>query len=262
MTETGQAGGAAGQPWSVDLLADLHAGVLDDAQAAALWPRVRADPAAMVVIEALDATAADLGTLGDAPAAPMPADVAGRIDAAFAAEAGSEQQAHAPAPSSPAAAGGQVVDLAAARRRRNRQLEWGAALLATAAAAVAFVAVTVPDHSVDGTPQAGPGSTTAPTEASALTKDSVFSGVPKTINVEEYGPLKDADGLLRCLTANGLRDERPVGFRPVTLDGAPAVLIILSTGETARWHVVAVGPECDEGTPAKLYDRVFGRPGK
>lgn len=237
MTETGPARGATGPPWPFDQLADLHAGVLDDAQAAALWPRVRADAGAMAVIAALDATAADLGAFGEAPVAVMPAAVAARIDAALAAEA-------------------------APRRRRNRQLGWGAALLATAAAAVAFVAVTVPDQSTEGTPQAGPGTTTAPAEAAALTSDSVFSGVPKTVNVENYGPLRDADGLGRCLAANGLQGERPVGFRPVTLDGKPAVLIILSTGETARWHVVAVGPGCAEGTPAKLYDRVFGRSGK
>lgn len=234
MTETGPARGTAGPPWSVDLLADLHAGVLDDAQAAALWPRVRADAEAMAVIAALDTTAADLGAFGSTPAAAMPAAVAARIDVALAAAA-------------------------APRWRRNRQLGWGAAVLATAAAAVAFVAVTVPDQSTEGTPQPGPGAGIA---AAALTSDSVFSGVPKTLKVENYGPLQDADGLRRCLAANGLRDERPVGFRPVTLDGDPAVLIILSTGETARWHVVAVGPECDEGTPAKLYDRVFGRSGK
>ncbi|MGH3518320.1 MAG: hypothetical protein ACRDQ7_13055, partial [Haloechinothrix sp.] len=77
-------GGTAGPPWSVDVLADLHAGVLDDATAAHLWSQVQADPDAMAILAALDATSADLGALRDAPAPPMPAAVAARIDAALA----------------------------------------------------------------------------------------------------------------------------------------------------------------------------------
>ncbi|NBH03925.1 hypothetical protein GTY80_11810, partial [Amycolatopsis sp. SID8362] len=53
-------GGTVGPPWSVDVLADLHAGVLDDAQAAELWPLVHADPEAQAILDALDATQADL----------------------------------------------------------------------------------------------------------------------------------------------------------------------------------------------------------
>src|SRR3954466_15655922 len=80
-------GGTIGPPWSVDVLADLHAGVLDDTEAAELWPLVNADPEARAILDALDATQADLASLADAPAPPMPAEFAARLDAALAAEA-------------------------------------------------------------------------------------------------------------------------------------------------------------------------------
>ncbi|MGH3467716.1 MAG: hypothetical protein ACRDQF_08315, partial [Thermocrispum sp.] len=97
MTDMGKARGTAGPPWSVDLLADLHGGALDEAQAAQLWPLVQADPEAMAVLSALDATTSDLATLAGAPAPPMPVDVAARLDAALAAEAARAGQA-VPAP--------------------------------------------------------------------------------------------------------------------------------------------------------------------
>src|SRR5438067_1240607 len=71
-------GGTVGPPWSVDVLADLHAGVLDDHEAAELWPLVNADPEARAILDALDATQSDLSSLAEAPAPPMPAEFAAR----------------------------------------------------------------------------------------------------------------------------------------------------------------------------------------
>src|SRR5437870_2958347 len=143
--ETRGIGGTIGPPWSVDVLADLHAGVLDEAQAAELWPLVNADPEARAILDALDATRADLASLADAPVQPMPAEFAARLDAALAAEVVSRQAAsflestqpesaqHGQA-SQPAGSGdAKVVDLAAARRRRNQRLGWGAGILTAAA---------------------------------------------------------------------------------------------------------------------------------
>ncbi|NUT50045.1 MAG: hypothetical protein HOV94_22450, partial [Saccharothrix sp.] len=73
-----------GPPWSVDLLADLHAGALDPRTEAELRPLVENDPEAREILAALDATLADLR---DLPPIPMPRHVAERIDAALADEA-------------------------------------------------------------------------------------------------------------------------------------------------------------------------------
>src|SRR6185369_4038877 len=148
-------GGTVGPPWSVDVLADLHAGVLEDAQAAELWPLVNADPEARAILDALDATQADLASLADAPAPPMPAEFAARLDAALAAEAaaafpGQGQRQPQSATQAPRQAGpgdAPVVDLAAARRRRNKRLGWAAGVLTAAAAAVVAVTVAIPDSS-------------------------------------------------------------------------------------------------------------------
>src|SRR4051812_1376286 len=115
----GRQGTPIDPPWSVDLLADLHAGVLDAETEAALRPRVESDPDALAVLAALDATLADLSSL---PPIPMPRDVAERIDAAIAAEA---RGARPP-----------VVSLNDARKRKNKRLGWGASVLVAAAAAV------------------------------------------------------------------------------------------------------------------------------
>src|SRR5262249_2163813 len=147
MTDSVRSGGPAGPPWSVDLLADLHAGALDSDLSARLWPQVNADPEARAVIEALDTVKVELGQLGHAQVEPMPAHFAARLDAALAAEA---QRRAAPqrAPVAPPVA--PVVDLAAARRRRNRTLAWGAGVLATAAAAVAVVVAVFPGSDKTG----------------------------------------------------------------------------------------------------------------
>ncbi len=54
-------------PYSAELLADLHAGALDEELAARLWPRVRRDPEAVAYLARLDATQARLSALRDAP---------------------------------------------------------------------------------------------------------------------------------------------------------------------------------------------------
>src|SRR5438093_652809 len=131
MTDEVRGGGPAGPPWSVDLVADLHAGALDSESSARLWPQVNADPEAHAIIEALDTVKVELGQLGSAQPEPMPAHVAARLDAALATEA---RRFAPPAPIPPPLT--PVVDFAEARRRRNRRMAWGVGVLAAAAAAV------------------------------------------------------------------------------------------------------------------------------
>jgi hypothetical protein len=93
-----------GPPWPVDVLADLHAGVLDDALSEQLWAKVRSDPEASAVLDSLDATQAELTGFANQPPPPMPTHFAARLDAAIAAEAAamtalpSQRQHAGPAP--------------------------------------------------------------------------------------------------------------------------------------------------------------------
>lgn len=88
--------------WSVELLAELHAGGLDEAAEAELRPLVSQDPAAGEVLAALEATRAELGAL---PALAVPADVLDRLTAALDAEvrtAGADRAERRGGPGGPA----------------------------------------------------------------------------------------------------------------------------------------------------------------
>ena len=242
---------AAGPPWSVDLLADLHAGVLDEAQAAQLWPRVNADPEARAIIEALEATKVDLAALATAPVPPMPADVAARIDTALANET---QQAFGMAP---------VVSIDVARRRRNKRIGWITGVVAVAAAAIAAVAIVIPKTAnTNGTPVAQPpsaGSSQAP--ALALRSDNPDAALGQlTPGVKDYGPLGNAEKLNTCLRAAGFTAQaNPISVRPGTIDGQPAVFALLTTGTTARFRLVGLSPSCGVANAGVLLDKVIGK---
>ncbi|HVV09100.1 hypothetical protein [Amycolatopsis sp.] len=247
MTDESRGIEAAGPPWSVDLLADLHAGVLDETAAEQLWPRVQADPEARAIIEALEATTADLANLGSAPAPPMPADVAARIDAALA-----EEAMHV-AP---------VVSLDAARRRRNRRIGWISGVVAVAAAAVAAVAIVVPSsQDTTGSPVAiAPPSSrqSGSSPGLAIRSDQPQAAVGKlSSGVKDYGPLDNAQGLSTCLQAAGFAPTAdPIGVQQGTIDGQPAVLVLLTTGHLAEFRLVALSPQCG---PKPLLDKVVGK---
>ena len=260
--ETRGIGGTVGPPWSVDVLADLHAGVLDEAQAAELWPLVNADPDARAILDALDATRADLATLADAPVEPMPAEFAARLDAALAAEMASRQEApflatEAPAPQQAGPGDAPVVDLAAARRRRTKQLGWGAGVLTAAAAAVVAVAVIVPGAKQDGTPNVAAPAPTGPSVGSDGSGAQALLG--KTLGVRDFGPLQTEQRLDQCITAYGLDTKiRPVGVRPINVEGKSAILTTFTTGKLAQYRLIAFGADCGPGDPAVLFDKIVG----
>lgn len=250
-------GGTVGPPWSVDVLADLHAGVLDEREAAELWPRVNADAEARAIIEALEATTADLNALGSAPVEPMPAEFAARLDAAIASEAqrtfgGQAQQA----PVAP------VVDLAA-RRKRNKLLGWGTGLVAAAAAAVVAVAVLVPGgQGGSGSDVAQPPPTSQPggEPPLALKKNDLGPALGGPQGVRDLGPLGSEEKLDACLTANGIDPSlRPVKVRPVTFDGKPGVMVLFTTGKLAQFRLVILSPTCGPNEPGKLLDELIGK---
>ncbi|ADJ51040.1 hypothetical protein AMES_9213 [Amycolatopsis mediterranei S699] len=259
-------GGTIGPPWSVDVLADLHAGVLDDTRAAELWPLVNADPEARAILDALDATQADLASLAEAPAPRMPAEFAARLDAALAAEAaaafpgrtspGPRGVTQAPGPAGPGNA--PVVDLAAARRRRNKRLGWAAGVLTAAAAAVVAVTIAIPDSSQQtGTPNVAAPAPTGPSVGSDGAGAQALVG--KAIGVRDFGPLQNEDRLDACIAAAGLDPKvRPEGIRPVNVGGKAGVMIILTTGKLAQFRLVAFGADCGPGNPAVLFDKVVG----
>lgn len=216
-----------GPPWSVDLIADLHAGVLPPEVAAQLRPRVEADPESREILAALDATLADLHSL---PPIPMPDHVAARIDAALAAEA---------RPAAP------VVSLDEARKRRNRRLGMGSGILVAAAAAVGVVFAIVPGaERAKETPQA---QTTPPTNSNvsaplAVKRSELGAAVGDVLKAQNYGPLETPDRLTGCLQGGGITSSsKPLGISPISLDGRDAVMAILPSG-LGQYRLVVLDP--------------------
>lgn len=259
------------QELPLELLADLHAGVLDERAAAELRPRVDADPRARAVLAALDLTVSDLARVAAAPAPRMPADVAARLEDAIAGEAARRGSAPAApvtagpvttAPQHPAPPpGAPVIDLAAARRRRRRGAIGGAGLLAAAAAAVGFFTIGGLDEETAGSPQAGDQpAAPAPDETPDFAEDELGGALQGALGNEDYGPLDEPDALAGCLTANGIPDGTdPLGAQEITLDGEPGVLMILPGGEAGRFRLLVVGPDCGPDNPSVMADDVVGR---
>lgn len=235
-----------GPPWSVDLIADLHAGVLPPEVAAQLRPRVEADADAREVLQALDATLEDLRSL---PPVPMPDHVAARIDAALAAEA---RPGIAP-----------VVSLNDARKRRNRRLGMGGAgVLVAAAAAFGIVLAVSPGAQQPPANDAAP-ATTKPGAAPplALKRDELGSAVGEVLKAQNYGPLETPDRLAGCLKGGGITSSgTPLGISPIDLEGKSAVMAILPAG-LGKYRLVVLdpatcGPDKPEGV---LADTTVGQ---
>ena len=269
------------QPWSVDLLADLHADGGD---------RTRLDADALAVLSALDATQAELSAL---PPMRMPEHVAARLDAALAAEAAARASGSGPitvtpmppatgpvppltgavpppVPLRPAVAPQQssgpmapVVDLAAARRRRNRLLGIAGGVVTAAAVAIGIVAVTLPGNVTTGTPQAIPNTSiqTDPqnTGPLALRSEDLPAAGLKALGTHDYGPFTDDAKRSACLVANGLDGKtKPIAGRRATVDGKPAVMFLLSTGQAVRYQLLVVGNDCAAGNPATFANTTIG----
>lgn len=244
MTDSTRGTGAApGPPWSVDVLADLHAGALDAKRSAALWAQVNRDPEAQAVLAALDSVKRDLDALGDAPVEPMPAHFAAQLDAAIAAEAAKTR------PSAPSGVA-PVVDMSEARRRRNRRMGWVAGVMTAAAAAVAVTFVALPGEQTNGTPQAGdaasPTSQEQPGDAPPLTLGDNPS-ISALQDHEDYGPFEDKATLNACLTDQGIDNPQVIGAREAMVDGTEGVAALLVGGEdNHKFRIVVVNPACTE----------------
>jgi hypothetical protein len=258
-----------GPPWSLDLIADLHAGMFDEQTAAELRARVEADPAARAVLAALDATSAALASL---PPLRMPIEIAARIGAALREEAaaraaaGTPQPTFATPPHSPAQAtpwSPPLADLSAARERRRRLQITAGALLAAAAATVGIIVVSgVTGSHLSGVPQAAPTSASdQPLPPLSISSTDLGSALNAAMSVQDYGPLGTAERLDACLSAIRLdpNTTRPLGAREVRLDGRPGVLLVLPTTTAGRLRLLVVPPDCGPSNPAVIADTTVGR---
>jgi hypothetical protein len=221
---------------------------------------------------ALERTRADLAA---APVPPLPTGFADRMAAALAAErarttAGTAPDAAPPPPSSRTGAHSRPPSRPATRAddrcggrpaRRRRALAYGLVTLAAVAAVVGGLVV-------------GTGTSSGPAPAAAPPVPPV-SGPPAApepvsgadpvralragLGARDPGPLADPARRVNCLVAHGVpAGIVPLGSRQVLVGGRPGTLLVLPTGQAARFRLLVVGPGCAPGDPETLADLTVG----
>jgi hypothetical protein len=242
-----------GPPFSADLLADLHAGVLSEDVSAHLWPLVRQDPEALAILDALDAVSATLGEVGrdHSVETPVPPEIAARIDAAL------ERQDRTVT--------GGVTALADAPSRRRARTWLTVAVAATAAAVGLVFVLTGLDRSDSTAPAviATPTSTMAGSPVADLGSDldggQVLALVRGAQNGSDVGRLADPEIRGACLQANGFERSTPVlGTRAVRFRGGDAVLMLLAGPRPPALTALVVGSDCDATSPDLLAQAEIG----
>jgi hypothetical protein len=231
---------------TVDALADLQAGLLDDNTAARLRKKVRADPDARQTMSALNRIRREVAALGSDPSSAPDVDPAAvdRIGAALRAERAGA--AHA---------------VGRGRLPRSARL----ALTVTGLAAVA-VAAWLGTRALITAPAS---ITSRPTTIEHIT----VSRPPQTIPLSDqqilalvdheadFGPLNDPRRRASCLSGLGYpADARVLGARPIDIAGHPAVLLVLPADAPGNVKALAVAPTCSAANTGLSADRMLTRP--
>lgn len=221
-----------------ELLADLQAGLLDDATAAQVRRRARTDPDAVRILTQLATVRRELSALGsDARSAPaVPDDVTARVSAALRSAPG-----HA---------------VARPRLTRRQRVTLALGLTAAAAAVVAGVMV------LSGDP--GGGFPAGPTASQVTVPDNRFPLSEADLRAAlssppQLGALAEPRRLASCLAGLGRSPtEQVLGARQVA---GPTGVVLLLPGATARRiDVVAVAPSCGAGDTGLVARTGLDRP--
>lgn len=241
-------------PFPPELLADLHAGNIDAATSAQLWPAVQHDPEARRYLDSLDELRSSLAGLAatERVTRPIPGDIAARLDA-FAESLGDPTR-QLPDGSGPAEPLGTPPPVSLDAYRRRKRAATGlaaAAALVIAAGAALFVG---DSNEGDTAPTAAP----APTDSAApdAELDSVVALRALGRN-DVRGRLADPAALTACVRAAGI--DRPVlGSTDMRFRGDDAVLILVGGRNGAQITALVVGAGCAPGRPEVLATTDIG----
>jgi hypothetical protein len=247
----GSDGAGAEPPLTVEALADLQAGLLDDDTAARMRKQVRADPHARQTMDALNRVRRDIAKLGtDAASAP---DVAPEVVDGIAATLRAQRLERSRR--------GAVHTVRPGRLPRSTRVAVAGAGLAAAAVAAwlgTAALITAP----------------APTQSRPTTAEHItVSRPPMTIPLSDqqilallddkpdFGLLADPQRRTSCLAGLGYpANARVLGARPVQIAGHPAVLLVLPADTPGSITALAVAPTCSSVDTGLLADRHVDRP--
>lgn len=239
-------------PYSVDLLADLDAGVLDPDVAAHIRSRIPEDPGAVEVLAALTRVRTELREL-PLTAEPVPDWVDARTQQTLAAI---RDDVSAAGPRASAT----LTPLP--HRRRLTSTPQAVALLSVAAAVLVAVIVGMVLVTRSTTPGDAP-ETQAQQQLSSTTVSNAGAPNPavalSVLGRTDAAPFGSPEALRRCTAANGVAPNIPVlGSGPVMINGSSRVVILLGTGVAGRFRALVVGADCDTGNPALISQTIIG----
>jgi hypothetical protein len=240
---------------SVELLADLQAGVLDDEAAARVRRHVRADPHAAAVLGALNQIRRDLAAVGTDPvsAPDPPPQVVARIAAALR--------------SADPASGGAAGPAAHSARPRLRPAR------TTAAVAGLFALLAAIGFGTVALLHAPEPATSTPGDVQHITVSTPPMEIPLSPNeilglldrAADYGPpggtLSDPARRASCLTGLGYPAATPVlGARPVVINARPGIVLVIPGDSPHVLAAFAVSPNCSAADTGLLANTQVPRP--
>ncbi|BBZ46602.1 hypothetical protein [Mycobacterium parmense] len=242
--------GAAGADpaLTVEQLADLQAGLLDDDAAARVRRRVRDDPHAQGVLAALNQVRRDVAALGvDAASAPEPpAPVVEEISAALR-SAGARPRGGAVHSARPHVRPVRLVAAVTGSCALLAAIGFGTAALLRAPQPAPSAPVTAEHITVSTPPMAVP---LSPAEIVALTRHD-----------PDYGPLHDPSRRASCLSGLGYPASAQVlGARPVAVNARPGVLLVLPGDTPQNLAVFVVSLNCNAADTGLLASTGIPRP--
>ena len=239
-------------PLTVELLADLQAGLLDDDTAARVRQQVRADPDAEATLRALNRVRSDVAALSAGPptsALDPPPAVTARISAALRV---SERLAHrrgralgasAPRPARLIAgvAGGCAVVAA---------IGVGTAALVNAPTPIPSTQVTAEHITVSTPPMAIP-----------LSQAQLLGLLDRSPDYgPQGGPLSDPARRASCLTGLGYpASTRVLGAQPIEINARPGVVLLLPGDTPDSLTVFAVALNCSAADTGLLVSTQIPR---
>ncbi len=242
-------------PLTVELLADLQAGVLDDEAAARVRRQVRADPHAAGVLDALNQVRRDVAADGaDPTSAPdPPAHVSARIAAAL----------RSADPASGSAAG-QAVHSARPHLRPARTIAAVAGLCA-ALAAIGFGTVALlnaPEPALSTPGDIEHITVSTPPMEIPLSQNDILGLLDRAPDFGSAGgSLSDPARRASCLTGLGYpAATRVLGARPVEINARPGIILVIPGDTPHVLAVYAVSPHCSAADTGLLANTQVPRP--
>lgn len=241
----------ADAPLTVEALADLQAGLLDDDTAARMRKQVRADPEARQKMDALNRVRHDIASLGtDAASAP---DVAPDVVDGIAATLRTARPKQ-PRP-------GAAHTDRPGRLPRSARLAIALAGLAAAAAAAwlgTAALITAPTPTPSRPTTAEHITVSRPPMMIPLSDQQILALLDAR---PDFGPLTDPQRRTSCLAGLGYpANAQVLGGRPVQITGRPAIVLVFNGDAPGTITALAVAPTCSSVDTGLLADRRVSRP--